>query len=357
MDAHAVRGSVERRAHDDVLAGNLDRVADHPGRGGRERGDRPDGSPEQRACGGDDDPGDEHRAGICPELEDLGRGRGVQRERPVEAGGRASRRRPRDEPGHEVIERELVKARRRAGHDENRQDDKRSREPGEERARARSRRQGEHAVAERHALRLSASRRNKDHLQRVACPPRIRTEVHFKALFPRHIHQLLMPMHHLHHIRHDLGHPVEIHRYGLAGRNALLLLLGASLATFICVRIYTRLARRYNWRSGEARRSPRPPHGRRGRDRPRSRDGRHLAGAGRHGPGDPRGHLRDRRRVHPRRVRAHLPPSRRVLDRGGPPFDRGERDLAACSAPCCSSACRRSGSTTRPSSRARSASP
>jgi lysyl-tRNA synthetase, class II len=74
--------------------------------------------------------------------------------------------------------------------------------------------------------------------------------VHFKALFPRHIHRLLMPMH-LHHIRHDLGHPVQIHRYGLAGRNALLLLLGASLATFICVRLYTRLARRYNWPSSE----------------------------------------------------------------------------------------------------------
>ncbi len=75
--------------------------------------------------------------------------------------------------------------------------------------------------------------------------------MHFNALFPRHIHQLLTPMHHLHRIRHDLGDPVEIHRYGLAGRNALLLLLGASLATFICVRIYTRLARRYNWRSGK----------------------------------------------------------------------------------------------------------
>ena len=75
--------------------------------------------------------------------------------------------------------------------------------------------------------------------------------MHLTALLPRHIHRLLTPMHHLHHIRHDLGHPVQIHRYGLAGRNALLLLLGASLATFICVRIYTRLARRYNWRSGE----------------------------------------------------------------------------------------------------------
>ncbi len=71
--------------------------------------------------------------------------------------------------------------------------------------------------------------------------------VHFKTLLPGHFHRLLMPMHHLHHIRHDLGHPVEIHRYGLAGRNALLLLLGASLATFVCVRIYTRLARRYDW--------------------------------------------------------------------------------------------------------------
>jgi lysyl-tRNA synthetase, class II len=70
-----------------------------------------------------------------------------------------------------------------------------------------------------------------------------------ELLLPR-IHRLFMPMH-LHHIRHDLGDPVEIHRYGLAGRNALLLLLGASLATFVFVRIYTRLQRRYRWRSGE----------------------------------------------------------------------------------------------------------
>ena len=55
---------------------------------------------------------------------------------------------------------------------------------------------------------------------------------------------------HLHHLRHTLIDPVEIHRYHLAGRNALLLMLGASLLTFVCVRLYTRLARRHGWRSG-----------------------------------------------------------------------------------------------------------
>jgi hypothetical protein len=43
--------------------------------------------------------------------------------------------------------------------------------------------------------------------------------------------------------------PIEIHRFGLAGREALLLLLGASLATFVLTRLYTRLARAHGWRS------------------------------------------------------------------------------------------------------------
>ncbi|HEX4521778.1 MAG TPA: hypothetical protein VH063_19540 [Gaiellaceae bacterium] len=73
--------------------------------------------------------------------------------------------------------------------------------------------------------------------------------MHIPELVPRHIHRLFTPMH-IHHIRHALHDPVEIHRYGLAGRNALLLLLGSSLATFVCVRVYTRLARRYSWRGG-----------------------------------------------------------------------------------------------------------
>jgi hypothetical protein len=55
---------------------------------------------------------------------------------------------------------------------------------------------------------------------------------------------------HIHHLRRVLADPVEIHRYGLAGREALLLMLGASLLTFACVRLYTRLARRYGWKSG-----------------------------------------------------------------------------------------------------------
>jgi hypothetical protein len=55
---------------------------------------------------------------------------------------------------------------------------------------------------------------------------------------------------HLHHLRQVLQDPVEIHRYGLAGREALLLMLGASLLTFACVRLYTRLARRHGWKSG-----------------------------------------------------------------------------------------------------------
>lgn len=55
---------------------------------------------------------------------------------------------------------------------------------------------------------------------------------------------------HLHHLRRVITDPVEIHRYGLAGRQALLLLLAASLATFVLARLYTRLARRHNWPSG-----------------------------------------------------------------------------------------------------------
>jgi hypothetical protein len=44
--------------------------------------------------------------------------------------------------------------------------------------------------------------------------------------------------------------PVEIHRFGLAGREPLLLLLAASLLTFGCARAYTRLARKRGWTSG-----------------------------------------------------------------------------------------------------------
>jgi len=54
----------------------------------------------------------------------------------------------------------------------------------------------------------------------------------------------------LRHLGHTLADPVEVHRYSLAGRDALLLMLGASLATFVLARLYTRLARRYGWRSG-----------------------------------------------------------------------------------------------------------
>jgi hypothetical protein len=55
---------------------------------------------------------------------------------------------------------------------------------------------------------------------------------------------------HIHHLRHVIGDPVEIHRYGLAGRQALLMLLAASLLTFVLARLYTRLARRHSWPSG-----------------------------------------------------------------------------------------------------------
>jgi hypothetical protein len=44
--------------------------------------------------------------------------------------------------------------------------------------------------------------------------------------------------------------PIEIHRFGLAGRESLLLLLAASLLTFVFTRAYTRLARSRGWRSG-----------------------------------------------------------------------------------------------------------
>ncbi len=44
--------------------------------------------------------------------------------------------------------------------------------------------------------------------------------------------------------------PIEVHRFGLAGRESLLLLLAASLLTFVFTRAYTRLARRHGWRSG-----------------------------------------------------------------------------------------------------------
>lgn len=44
--------------------------------------------------------------------------------------------------------------------------------------------------------------------------------------------------------------PIEIHRFGLAGREALLLLLASSFLTFAMTRLYTRLARRHGWRSG-----------------------------------------------------------------------------------------------------------
>ncbi|HVC87651.1 MAG TPA: hypothetical protein VNC40_09520 [Gaiellaceae bacterium] len=43
---------------------------------------------------------------------------------------------------------------------------------------------------------------------------------------------------------------IRFHRFGLAGREPLLLMLGASLATFALTRIYTRVARVRNWRSG-----------------------------------------------------------------------------------------------------------
>ena len=51
----------------------------------------------------------------------------------------------------------------------------------------------------------------------------------------------------LHRLRDDLIHPVVFHRDELADRDALLLLLASSLATFALTRLYTRLARRHAW--------------------------------------------------------------------------------------------------------------
>ena len=43
---------------------------------------------------------------------------------------------------------------------------------------------------------------------------------------------------------------IQIHHYGLAGREPLLLMLAASLLTLVCTRTYTRLARARSWGSG-----------------------------------------------------------------------------------------------------------
>lgn len=43
---------------------------------------------------------------------------------------------------------------------------------------------------------------------------------------------------------------IKFHRFGLAGREPLLLLLGASFVTLALTRLYTRIARRRGWRSG-----------------------------------------------------------------------------------------------------------
>jgi hypothetical protein len=43
---------------------------------------------------------------------------------------------------------------------------------------------------------------------------------------------------------------IQFHRYGLAGREPLLLMLAASLLTFALTRLYTRLARHREWGSG-----------------------------------------------------------------------------------------------------------
>ena len=43
---------------------------------------------------------------------------------------------------------------------------------------------------------------------------------------------------------------IKFHRFGLAGREPLLLMLGASFLTFAFTRLYTRLARVHHWRSG-----------------------------------------------------------------------------------------------------------
>ena len=43
---------------------------------------------------------------------------------------------------------------------------------------------------------------------------------------------------------------IKFHRFGLVGREPLLLMLAASLLTFAATRLYTRLARSRSWRSG-----------------------------------------------------------------------------------------------------------
>lgn len=43
---------------------------------------------------------------------------------------------------------------------------------------------------------------------------------------------------------------IRFHRFGLTGREPLLLMLGASLLTFVVTRMYTRIARVRGWRSG-----------------------------------------------------------------------------------------------------------
>ena len=43
---------------------------------------------------------------------------------------------------------------------------------------------------------------------------------------------------------------IKFHRFGLTGREPLLLMLTASLLTFVLTRLYTRVARVRGWRSG-----------------------------------------------------------------------------------------------------------
>jgi hypothetical protein len=43
---------------------------------------------------------------------------------------------------------------------------------------------------------------------------------------------------------------IDLHRFGLSGREPLVLMLGASLFTFALTRLYTRLGRTRGWRSG-----------------------------------------------------------------------------------------------------------
>src|ERR1700690_3508184 len=44
---------------------------------------------------------------------------------------------------------------------------------------------------------------------------------------------------------------IRLHRFGLAGREPLLLMLAASLSTFAATRLYTRAARVRHWGSGQ----------------------------------------------------------------------------------------------------------